>query len=280
MKARTYIVTGASSGVGAASVQMLMERGARVVGLDIQAPGAAGIEFVRCDVGDADVVDRVLNQLPSRLSGLVNCAALPGPRPEEQVLRVNFLGLRHLCQRLFPRIEAGGSIVNIASVAGRDWQRRAEVVTALLATAGFEEGLRWCQENAGKWAKDPYTFSKQCVVAYTMQLAGTTRARGVRSNSISPGGIDTAMTPAFRAQIGHEQFDWSIQQLGRQAQPAEIAEVVSLLSMGPCSWLNGADVVVDGGYLAGLATGWIDASKSPAAIARARRAQETPDQRR
>src|SRR5437762_3507349 len=82
----------------------------------------------------------------------------------------------------------------VASVAAQNWQRRAAVIEQLLDTPDFASGLEWCRANGGLWEKDPYTFSKQCVVAWTYRATGAARAYGVRVNSVSPGGTDTRLT--------------------------------------------------------------------------------------
>jgi NAD(P)-dependent dehydrogenase (short-subunit alcohol dehydrogenase family) len=69
------------------------------------------------------------------------------------------------------------------------------------------------------------------------------------------------------------QFDWTVAQTGRQARPEEIAEVIAWLAVGRCGWVNGADLVVDGGVSGGIAAGAIDFSQSPLALARAARAR-------
>jgi NAD(P)-dependent dehydrogenase (short-subunit alcohol dehydrogenase family) len=188
-------------------------------------------------------------------------------------MAVNFLGARMLTEALFPRITGGGAVVNVASLAGREWQRRADVVGALLETPDFESGMRWCHEHADRWAKDPYTFSKQCLSAWTLRLAGRGIDRRVRVNAVSPGGVATPLSPSFREQVGSEQFDWAVRQIGRQAEPQEIAEVIEYLAVGRSRWINGVDIVVDGGLVAGMTAGWIDVSSSPAARARMKKTQ-------
>jgi NAD(P)-dependent dehydrogenase (short-subunit alcohol dehydrogenase family) len=78
------------------------------------------------------------------------------------------------------------------------------------------------------------------------------------------------MSPAFHSPMGAEQFDWANRPTGRSATPLEIAEVVAFVAVGRCAWLNGADIVVDGGFVAGLLTGWIDGSTAPARAQRGR----------
>jgi NAD(P)-dependent dehydrogenase (short-subunit alcohol dehydrogenase family) len=169
---------------------------------------------------------------------------------------------------MFPRMRSGASVVNVASTAGQDWQRRAAVINQLLDTADFASGLDWCRANGVLWEKDPYTFSKQCVVGWTYRAAGAGRAYGVRVNCVSPGGTDTRLTENFTAQIGAEQVAWMNSHIGRPAKPDDIAKVIEFVAVGDCGWLNGVDIAVDGGLAAGRIGGWIDFSLSPAMAAR------------
>ncbi len=260
-------VTGGATGMGAATVQRLLERGAEVHVLDVAAPARDAVAFHECDLGERERIDAAIAALPERLDALVNVAGIAGPEPAEQVVRVNFLGLRHLTEALTPRIVDGGGVVNVASVAGQGWQRRFEVVDALLRTPDFDAGVEWLRANEDKWAKDPYTFSKQCVVAYTFRAAGAALERRVRVNCVSPGAVGTRLTPAFRAQMGDDQYAWSVAQIG-EARPEDVAPVIEWLAVGECGWLNGVDIPVDGGFTAGALGGWIDVASSPAALAR------------
>ena len=129
-------------------------------------------------------------------------------------------------------------------------------------------GLAWCRANEDQWARDPYTFSKQCTTAYSFRAAGLARDRHVRVNCVSPGAIKTALTEDFKRLMG-DQHNWSVAQSGRSATPDDIAEVITYLAVGPCGWLNGVNIPVDRGITAGLNAGWIDFSQSPLGKARA-----------
>ena len=140
--AATVVLTGGASGVGAAVLHQLAEAGCAVHVLDISEPDLAAVtNWVPCDLGSRDAIERGIDALPKHVDALVNVAGVAGPEPAAWVLRVNFLGLRHLTERLFGRIGEGGSVVSVSSVAGREWRRRREVVEELLATSSFEAGL-------------------------------------------------------------------------------------------------------------------------------------------
>ena len=150
MSARV-VITGAASGIGAATMSLLEDRGARVVGLDL-APG--GENLVRCDVRDGASVEMAVAAAVDRLGGvdvLVNCAGVGDPQsageaPGEdavRVLDVNLLGTWRVTAAALPELRsARGRVVNVASGLAH--------LTVPLATA--------------------YTMSKRGVVAYSDSL--------------------------------------------------------------------------------------------------------------
>jgi NAD(P)-dependent dehydrogenase (short-subunit alcohol dehydrogenase family) len=85
----------------------------------------------------------LLAQLPTRIDSLCNIAGVPGTANPQLLARVNYLGLRHLSSALLPRINAGGSIVNIASILGAEWPLRLEQHKALARIEGFAAGQAW-----------------------------------------------------------------------------------------------------------------------------------------
>lgn len=257
-------VTGGATGVGAAVVDQLVDAGASVHVLDVAEVGERDrVRFHHCDLADPASIDAAVARLPARLDAHVNVAGVAGPTPADWVLKVNFLGLRHVTEALLPRLSPGGGVVNVSSSAGRQWARRRHVVEPMVDTDGFETGLAWAMENEGRWAKDPYTFSKQCVTLWTLKTARRGATGAFRINAVSPGGVDTQLTPSFRSQMGEDYTDWLRVFTERSARPDEIAEPVVWLALGPARWVNGADLMVDRGLEAGMLSGWVDLDDAP-----------------
>lgn len=260
---KVVALTGGATGIGAATVTRLLAADYRVYVLDVAKPASPHTTFIHCDLGRPDAIDTATTELPDRVDALVNVAGIPGPEPAVGVVAVNFLGLRHLTESLVPRIARGGSVVNVASTAGWDWQKRADVVKSLLDTPDFTTGIDWLAANADEWTANPYKFSKQCAAAYTYRAAGFALRYGVRVNCVNPGATQTQLTPAFRELVGPAMYDWGVRQIGRHGTPDDIAEVIEYLAIGACRWLNGVEIVVDGGYIAGLVGGWVNLDESP-----------------
>lgn len=250
VRGRTALVTGASSGLGVTYASALAAAGAnvvvaarrserlRAVAEKIEADGGIVLPVV-CDVTDPtqvdELVDRTCRQF-DRVDILVNNAgsiADGGPMPErlphlavEQVLRVNLLGTWYGCRAVGARMLAdgrGGSIVNIASVAG------------LGAHPGFPVG---------------YSASKAAVVNLTQNLAVMWAERGVRVNAIAPGWFPSEMADPFLEPHAFSRHELSLQPMGRIGDPDELVGAMLFLASAASSYVNGHVLVVDGGVSA------------------------------
>jgi NAD(P)-dependent dehydrogenase (short-subunit alcohol dehydrogenase family) len=260
---KTVVITGASTGMGAETVGMLLDAGARVFAVDIAGVDAAVAGYVKMDLGDPASIDAGLAQLPDQVDVLMNCAGIPGGTrfTPVHVMQVNFLGLRHLTESLLPRIPSGGNVVNIASIAGSGWFNHVPQLTELLGTATFADGLAWT-EGQTELIGDGYFFSKEAVQFYTMSRSVSTIKDGVRMNSICPGVTDTKIMPDFRQAMG----DWAIDMtadvgIGRLAEAREMAPGMIFLGSDEASYVNGVNLVIDGGFSAAGATGQVDYAK-------------------
>ncbi len=256
---RHVIVTGAASGIGAATAALLRRLGASVTGLDLRAPNPELVDrFVRCDLGDRDAIQDAVAALDGPLHGLANVAGVPGSRPAAQVFAVNFLGVRELTAKLAPRLEPGGSIVQVASTAGAHWRDRLDTIDAALAAATFEDGVRWFADQAldGPAA---YDFAKELVVVDALRSAATLRRElGIRVNVVSPGAVETPILQDFYATMDAGLLTRMRDAVGGEnGRPHQIAPVIAFLLSDAAAWVSGADVWVDGGAEAGVATGVI-----------------------
>jgi NAD(P)-dependent dehydrogenase (short-subunit alcohol dehydrogenase family) len=246
--AAPVVVTGAASGIGAATAARLVVEGREVIGIDRQP--ARGCPTVLCDLARPDTVDAALAELPGEIGGLANVAGVPGTFPAELVMRVNVLGLRHLTEALLPRLAPGAAVVNVASVAAVRDPRPREEVAALLATPSFEAGLAWCLDHPLD-APSAYRFSKQVLIEWTLQASAAWRPRGIRIVSVSPGVVDTPILPDFRASMGDAAIDTATAEAGRLAEPGDIAPVIAFLLSRDAQWVNGVDIRIDGGLVGG-----------------------------
>jgi NAD(P)-dependent dehydrogenase (short-subunit alcohol dehydrogenase family) len=222
LEGRVAIVTGASSGIGRATAEMLLSRGALVAAFARTAT-SAGLDrmlAVDGDVSDPDAIERLFAETKSRLGDcdiLINAAGMIDPKvltevtPEEwdRMFAVNVRGTYLASRRALPSMIAkrGGAIVNVASISG---------------VPGPEKFPGWVS----------YCASKAAVIGMTEALAVEVKQYGVRVNSVSPGSVDTKM--------------WAAASGGAPAAMTaeEVAEVICFLASDRARAVNGQDVHV------------------------------------
>jgi NAD(P)-dependent dehydrogenase (short-subunit alcohol dehydrogenase family) len=244
MSAPLTIVTGSSTGIGAAIALRLAQAGHDiVVGYSRNEDGARGVaeqirqlgrrsEIVAGDTASESDVERLFDVAAGlgQLTGLVNNAAITGPRAAlrdqraedvRRVIDVNVVGYL-LCARSATRVlsgSGGGSIVNISSGA---------------ATLG----------SADEFVH--YAASKAAVDAMTIGLSKELGRDGIRVNAVSPGAIATGMHAAMGDPDRAERIG-AATPLGRVGQPYEVAEAVAWLMSDAASYVTGAVLRVAGG---------------------------------
>lgn len=266
---KNVLLTGASTGIGHATLKMLVADGHSVTTLDVKDAPEGSARHLHCDLSEPASVDAAVEALEGPFDALLNVAGVAGSMGAELVLRVNVYGLRHLTESLLAagKVADGASIVNIASLAGMAWERHRDRIAALDDAADFAAGIEVAKAY-DKGGPAAYVLSKEWVVAYTQSLAGRLIRQGIRVNSVSPGPVITPLFPYFEADTGADQMAWLNEQVGRAAQPEDQAEVVTWLAVGRSGWVNGIDLPVDGGLSAGMRNGWADTKASPASLAR------------
>jgi NAD(P)-dependent dehydrogenase (short-subunit alcohol dehydrogenase family) len=256
---KVVVAGGGGAGMGAAVAWLVRDAGADVTVFDLREPDEPdGLVYTRVNLGDPEAIDTAVETLGGRVDALFNCQGIAGSRPgttPADVMRVNFLGVRHLSERVLPLMPSGGAVASIASVGGLGWERRREAIDELLATHDFAAGLEWVEGHAdGLLAQAfprTYSFSKQALIAWTMRCAVGAIERGVRVNCSSPGSTRTAMSPDFPA----DGVEYISRPIGRESTPEEQARPVVFLNSAAAGYINGANLVVDGGNAAARTMG-------------------------
>jgi 2-keto-3-deoxy-L-fuconate dehydrogenase len=247
-------VTGAGSGIGEQIARLFAQQGAHVILADIRTDAAervaaemkeagGSVRIQQLDVADETQVRAAIERVAAeegRLDIMVNNAGIShvgnvletSLEDWENVMRVNargvFLGSREAVRQMLAQSPAGGSIINMASVA---------------ATIGVDRRL-------------VYSASKGAVLAMTRSIAIDFATKGIRCNAICPGTVHTPFVEGYLARnfAGHEdevrqQLD-ARQPIGRMGRPDEIAYAALYLASDEAAFVTGSALVIDGGWTA------------------------------
>jgi len=249
MNGKVALITGAATGIGRATAELFGREGARLILADLNVEQgealagelrAAGHEafFVTTNVGKAEDCERMVAaaiEKFGRLDAAFNNAGISdGPAPPgtidyplelwDRIIAVNLSGVFYCMKyeiRAMLDTAGRGAIVNTSSLAGQ------------IAFAGIPG----------------YVASKHGVVGLTRTVAVEYGAKGIRCNAVAPGFIKTPMTqPVF----GSKQFQDAVPAavpMGRVAEPGEVAEAALWLCSDRSSYVTGAFLSVDGGFL-------------------------------
>jgi NAD(P)-dependent dehydrogenase (short-subunit alcohol dehydrogenase family) len=245
---RCAIVTGAGTGIGAATARALARDGHAVVlagrrAAPLEALAAelgADTAVVAADIGTAagaGALAAAATERFGRVDVLVNNAGVgdSGPLLDEplerweETLRVNLTGAFLVTQAVLPQLlERGGAVVNVSSING------------LLAGPGWTS----------------YCVSKAGLIMLAKCIAADYGRRGVRANSVCPGWVRTPMADGDMDAVaaargldreGAYEYVHRLNPTGRPAEPEELAEVIAFLASPRASYVNGAALLVDGG---------------------------------
>jgi NAD(P)-dependent dehydrogenase (short-subunit alcohol dehydrogenase family) len=229
---RVLLLTGASRGIGHATVKRFSAAGWRVITVSRQpfpeqCPWEMGPEdHIQLDLGDAATTEAMIPEIRARLApdggmlhALVNNAAIS------------------------PKGEAGARLGTLTMPAD-GWQRVFQVnfFAPILLARGLVDDTSIAGGRVHPFAGAAYSTSKAALAALTREMAADFAPRGVRVNAISPGEIDTSILSPGTEKIVQEQIP--MRRLGR---PEEVAQAIYFLCTEASSYVNGAEIHINGG---------------------------------
>lgn len=246
LKGKTIVVTGSASGIGLETARVCTDMGATVLGVDVTKRFDHVEEFYRADLSDSRTIDALVDVLPGGIDGIANIAGLPPTAPAEKVLAVNLFGLKRFTTGMIDKLNDGASIVNLASLAGFGWPQAVEAIRASEAVH-MDDGPAFVRDhnitNAGGRS---YFFSKEALIAWTLQNRWTWRDRGIRMNAVSPGPVDTPILGDFLETLG-ARAEEDARVMDRPGTPADLAPLIAFLLSDMTTWVRGTNIPADGG---------------------------------
>lgn len=254
---RTLIV-GCATGMGAAAAKAVQMLGGEVHAVDYREPDYDVTSFRSCDLRDESAVDSMLASLEGPFHAVFYCAGLPPTYPALDNVKVNISALRKVVEAVHPLVPRGGAMAFIASTGGLQFMDRMDVLNDFLATDGsYAAAEAWCEAHADQ-VNEGYGFSKQAAILYTINRALAVVGDDVRVNCISPGATETPMMPEFEKFAPPELIKAFYGPLDRAAQPEEMGWPLVFLNSEAATFITGMNLIVDGGFTAGMTTGLID----------------------
>lgn len=245
---KVALITGVGGGMGVAAARRFAAEGARVVGCDLDAEGAAGTEeLVRAeggeitvmggvDLGDAAAARAWVDAAVATYDGidvLYNNASTQRFAPIEDLsvadwdftMRNELDLVFYTVQAAWPHLKAhgGGSIVNVGSIAAL-------------------RGVEFMAQNA-------HSSAKGGVLALTLQLVVEGGPHGIRANAISPGLVETPNTAPMLADPPERMRRIVLDRipLGRHGQVDDVVNAAVFLASDESAWISGTNIVIDGG---------------------------------
>lgn len=222
---RRAIVTGAASGIGAATVRRLRADGAEVIAADYVGDGL--IADVASDEGIAAIVAAAGGRLDILINNAGVCPVAPLAELDdalwEQAIAVNVTAPFRLSRALAPLLSRSkaGRILNTGSILS----------------------------NYGDASLAAYSASKHAILGLTRSLANELGPHGITVNCVQPGAIVTAMTKALFDTPEGLAYYTSRCPLGRLGQPEDIADVFAFLASDDARFITGQGIMVDGGVM-------------------------------
>ena len=256
---KRVIVSGCFSGMGEATARKLVELGAEVHGLDFKESALDLASFSLVDLRDPATIDAAVAAIGGKVDALFNCAGLPQTAPPMDVMKVNYAGTRHLTDQVIPLMGDNGAIASISSTGGMGWSRKLPMLSEFVQISGFDEIVKWCEDNAETVAEG-YSLSKEAIIVWTMWSSSQLIKRGIRINCTLPAPTQTPMMNEFESATAAEVLDTFIQPINRRATPEEQAGPLICLNSDAAGYVNGVVLPVDGGFTGAVTTGQADLS--------------------
>lgn len=252
-KNKICVVTGAASGIGKKTAELLIELDAEVYALDITKIELEGAKkFIEVDLSSKESIDLAMKQLPEHIDSFFGVAGLSGAKTNYyKTFTVNYIANKYITEEyLKNRMSTGGTIAYVTSTGGLYWDKYAHEFEKFTNAKTWDEMI----EALHKQAKETtlgmmaYPLSKRALNYYMAKLAIELGPEKIRVNALLPGSTDTGMKKEFEVEAGG--IDALVAETGtakRLATPEEMAEPLIFLNSDMATFITGLPLIVDAG---------------------------------
>ena len=252
---KTCVVTGASSGMGKAAAEMLVDLGAKVYALDFNECPVEGIEkFVKVNLSEKASIDEAFHQIPDHIDSFFGIAGVSGIKTDfNTTVAIDLIANTYITEEyLAKRMTKGGAIAYITSTGGIYWDKEGnrKYYMPVLEAEGWEGRTAVLESMHLNVLPGMlgYMFAKCAMNGYVAMIQKDFAPKGIRVNALLPGSTDTGMKSEFEiAAGGEDKLLASAGYAGRLAVPEEMGRPVVFLNSDMASFISGELLTVDYG---------------------------------
>lgn len=252
-KNKICVVTGAASGIGKATAELLIELNAEVYALDITKVELQGVKkFIEVDLTNKESINRAMEQIPSHIDSFFGVAGLSGAKTNYyKTFTVNYIANKYITEEyLKNRMSYGSTIAYVTSTGGLYWDKYENEFEKFTNAKTWEEMIDVLHSQAKEDTLGimAYPLSKRALNYYMAKLAIELGPKKIRVNALLPGSTNTGMKKEFEVEAGG--IDALIAETGtakRLATPEEMAKPLIFLNSDMATFITGLPLIVDAG---------------------------------
>ena len=252
-KDKVCVVTGAASGIGRSTVDLLLDMGAVVYAIDIKDIEIPGVKnFIAADLTSKDAIDTAFEEIPKQIDCFFGVAGVSGVKTNYYTtFTVNYIANKYITETyLKKRMDRGGCICYVTSTAGLHWEKYSNEYYDFTVARTWTDMMNALHNQAKETTLGllAYPLSKRALNYYMAEQSVELSRCGIRVNALLPGSTDTGMIEEFiMAAGGEKELIDQTGVMGRIANPDEMAEVLVYLNSDMARFITGLPFVVDGG---------------------------------
>lgn len=252
---KVVVVTGAASGMGKATAEMLVDLGAKVYALDWAEVKVAGIEeYIHTDLSQKNSIDKAFEKIPQDIDSFFGIAGVSGVKTDFlTTVKIDLISNKYICEKiLVNRMKENSSIAFMTSTAGVGWELEGnkKYYLPVVQADGWDEAVQAIESSPFVHLPGHlgYSFSKLAMNYLVAQYQAQFASKKIRVNAVLPGSTDTGLTDDFSLLIGGE--DNLLEYTGyakRLALSQEMAAPIVFLNSQCASYVSGELMIVDYG---------------------------------